>query len=228
MSTPVLKPLLKPLLIIIGASSMLFFGGVIALTLQSNEAAGSASTWVQSASSLLNSEKPEVPKASEFSPVLRSITPTAAQATAIQQTPMATLTAQQAADYAQRHLPNTKILAVPELVNYQGTVAYEVRLDSGLAYIDANFGELLNPATKVMNTTASISQRISNDGGYEDDEDEYDDEKGEYHDEYKEDKHHDEDHKDKKHKKHDSRLIVTDDHDNDEDYHHSEALQGDS
>lgn len=227
MSTPVLKPLLKPLLIIIGSSSMLFFGGVIALILQSNEAAGSA--WWQSASSLLSLEKPVTSVKSGYSPVLTSITPTTAQATAIQQTPMATLTAQQAADYAQRHLPNTKLLAVPELVNYQGTVAYEVRLDSGLAYIDANFGELLNPATNAMNDTPSAL----NAGGYEDDEDEYDDddddEKGKHHDEYKEDDHHDEGHKQhKNHKKHDSRLIVADDHDNDEDHHHSDDLKGDS
>lgn len=39
--------------------------------------------------------------------------------------------------------PNGRVLQQPELVNYQGTVAYEVSLDLGVLYIDANDGTVL-------------------------------------------------------------------------------------
>ena len=35
--------------------------------------------------------------------------------------------------------------ATPELINYNGTAAYEVLLDSGTIYVDANLGAILNP-----------------------------------------------------------------------------------
>jgi uncharacterized membrane protein YkoI len=39
--------------------------------------------------------------------------------------------------------PGTVLLREPELVNFQGTVAYEVTLDRGQVYVDANNGQVL-------------------------------------------------------------------------------------
>jgi uncharacterized membrane protein YkoI len=39
--------------------------------------------------------------------------------------------------------PGTQLTAKPELVDFQGTVAYEVVLDAGKVYVDANTGQIL-------------------------------------------------------------------------------------
>lgn len=39
--------------------------------------------------------------------------------------------------------PGTQLMATPELVDFQGTVAYEVVLDAGKVYVDANTGQIL-------------------------------------------------------------------------------------
>jgi len=39
--------------------------------------------------------------------------------------------------------PQSRIVRMPDLVNFQGTVAYEVTLDQGVVYIDANDGTVL-------------------------------------------------------------------------------------
>ncbi len=55
----------------------------------------------------------------------------------------ATLSPQEAMLVAAIIAPNGRILRRPELVDYQGTVAYEVTLDLGVLYIDANDGTVL-------------------------------------------------------------------------------------
>lgn len=60
----------------------------------------------------------------------------------------AQLSSDQAATIALGNVPNAKLVRVPELVNYQGTVAYKVVLDQGNVYVDASSGEILfNGAT---------------------------------------------------------------------------------
>jgi uncharacterized membrane protein YkoI len=48
-----------------------------------------------------------------------------------------------AAAIALNNAPGAVLLATPELVDFQGVVAYEVRLDRGLVYVDANNGQVL-------------------------------------------------------------------------------------
>jgi len=42
--------------------------------------------------------------------------------------------------------PGALALALPDLVDFQGNIAYEVRLDLGLVYVDANSGQILYTA----------------------------------------------------------------------------------
>lgn len=176
-------PLLKPLLLTIGASSLVFFGGVIALT-----TASSNSTDVLSAANITN-----------------QLTAAVKQNTAIEPLSAAMLTSDQAIALAKQNLPNATLQATPELVNYNGAVAYEVRLDTNTTYIDANLGSILNPI--------STSGDLIDSDYYDDDDDE---------DKYEDHDNDDAEHHKKKHKdkydKESERLIATSyKHDNDED-----------
>lgn len=56
---------------------------------------------------------------------------------------LARLAPDQAAQIALNAVPGARLTRTPELVNFQGAVAYEVVLDQGNVYIDANSGKLL-------------------------------------------------------------------------------------
>ena len=175
-------PLLKPLLLTVGATSLVFFGGVIALSTQS-------------------------PNADNVLSVANPVT----QSQSTQPSSLATLSAAQATALAKQDTPDAILQATPELINYNGTAAYEVLLDSGTTYIDANLGAILNPVS------SSVVSSDYHTEGYDDDDhdDDYD---------YKDkDKHHDDDkHRSKKHDdkryKESERLIATSyqQHDKDE------------
>ena len=64
---------------------------------------------------------------------------------------------QQAVQIALQTAPGSVLLQPPELVDFQGIVAYEVVLDNGTVYIDANTGEILYNGIPVppANTQAS-------------------------------------------------------------------------
>ncbi|NRD71292.1 MULTISPECIES: PepSY domain-containing protein [Gammaproteobacteria] len=176
-------PLLKPLLLTVGATSLVFFGSVIALSVQSPSAddalsaanAMSQNTDITSISSDLSS----------FKAVANPLT----QSPFANPSPLAALTATQATALAQQDAPNSVLQASPELVNYNGTVAYEVLLDSGATYIDASVGTVLNPVA----TNDYRAERF--------DDDDY------------EDKHHDDDkRKEDKHRKaHDKKYYKEND-----------------
>jgi uncharacterized membrane protein YkoI len=53
------------------------------------------------------------------------------------------LTPQDAMSTAIIAAPGATVLSMPELVNYQGVVAYEVKLNLGVVYIDASNGTML-------------------------------------------------------------------------------------
>jgi hypothetical protein len=59
----------------------------------------------------------------------------------------ATISPQDALMVAAITAPNARLLRLPELVNYQGVVAYEITLDVGVMYVDANTGTLLYDGT---------------------------------------------------------------------------------
>jgi len=66
----------------------------------------------------------------------------------------ATISPQDALMVAATLVPRARLLSLPELVNYQGTVAYEVRLDVGVIYVDANTGAVLYNGTAQAQTSA--------------------------------------------------------------------------
>jgi len=88
---------------------------------------------------------------------------------------------QQAASIALQAAPGAVLLRPPELVDFQGVVAYEVVLDKGMIYIDASTGEILYngllapPTTTQANTgdqsndsyTAIADRGNSSNGGQE-------------------------------------------------------------
>ncbi len=74
-------------------------------------------------------------------------------------------------------LPDGTLTKAPELVNFQGVVAYEILLDRASLYIDANSGEVLYNSAE--NSAAM--------GEYEDDDDEEYEEDDDDHEEYEDD-----------------------------------------
>ena len=176
-------PLLKPLLLTVGATSLVFFGGVIALSTQS-----------PNADNVLSVANP-ISQSTDITPVTQS------QST--QPSSLATLSAVQATALAKKDTPDAILQATPELINYNGTAAYEVLLDSGATYIDANLGAVLNPI-------------VTNNDYVENDDHDYDDDdsKDKHHDDdkhgdkHKAEKHHSKKHDDKRYKQ-SERLIAT-------------------
>ena len=177
-------PLLKPLLLTVGATSLVFFGGVIALSVQSPNA--------DSVLSVTNAISPnsDITSPTSYLSSFKAVTNPLSQSA--QTSSLAALTAAQAIAFAKQDAPDAILQATPELINYNGTVAYEVLLDSGATYIDANLGAILNP--------------VASNDYYADD----DDSKDEHHDddEHKGEKHHSKKHSDK-HYKEKGRLITT-------------------
>ena len=167
-------PLLKPLLLTVGATSLVFFGGVIALSTQS-------------------------PNADNVLSVANPVT----QSQSTQPSSLATLSAAQATALAKKDTPDAILQATPELINYNGTAAYEVLLDSGATYIDANLGAVLNPVV-TNNDYVENDDHDSKDKYHDDDE---------HGDKHKADKHKDDKHDSKKHDderyKESGRLIAT-------------------
>ena len=177
-------PLLKPLLLTVGATSLVFFGGVIALSTQS-------------------------PNADNVLSVANLVT----QSQSTQPSSLAALSAAQATALAKQESPNSILQATPELINYNGTAAYEVLLDSGATYIDANLGSILNPVSSSVVTSDYRAE------GFDEDDD---DDKDKHHDDDKHaDKHKDDKHRSKKHDdkryKDSERLIATSYQQHDED-----------
>ena len=172
-------PLLKPLLLTVGATSLVFFGGVIALSTQS-------------------------PNADNVLSVANLVT----QSQSTQPLSLAALSAAQATVLAKQDAPNAILQATPELINYNGTAAYEVLLDSGATYIDANLGSILNPVSSSVVTSEYRAE------GFDEDDD-HDDDK--HADKHKDDKHGSKKHDDKRYKD-SERLIATSyqQHDKDE------------
>ncbi len=75
---------------------------------------------------------------------------------------MTKVSAAQAEQIALNVVPNGTLTRTPELVSYQGTPAYEVILNQGTLYVDANTGRILyNGATSVANNRGGERSRGS-------------------------------------------------------------------
>ncbi len=66
-----------------------------------------------------------------------------AEATSVPTGPTYVFTPAEAAGVALQAVPGSKLTRTPDLVDYQGTVAYEVHTTAGLFYIDADTGAIL-------------------------------------------------------------------------------------
>lgn len=82
--------------------------------------------------------------------------------------PAVVLTPQGAMSAAVIAVPGAQILSMPELVNYHGIVAYEVRLNPGVVYIDASNGAVLYSS---IAPSQSVMLSGDNDDDYENDND---------------------------------------------------------
>ena len=82
--------------------------------------------------------------------------------------PAVLLTPQGAMFAAVIAVPGAQILSMPELVDYHGIVAYEVRLNLGVLYIDASNGEVLYSS---IVPSQSIMLSGNNEDDHEDDND---------------------------------------------------------
>jgi uncharacterized membrane protein YkoI len=75
---------------------------------------------------------------------------------------------EQAAEIALQAVPGAVLLRPAELVNFQGVMAYEVALDKGMVYVDANTGEILYNSTVIVaddNSSGSGFDAIGGGGG---------------------------------------------------------------
>ncbi len=104
--------------------------------------------------------------------------------------PNVAVSPQRALEIALAAAPGTVAQRAPELVNFQGSVAYEVALNAGLVYVDANSGAVLY--------NGALAPVVAQPVYYDDDE--YDDDE---HDEHNDDRHekeeHEEHHKEEHH-----------------------------
>ena len=73
-------------------------------------------------------------------------------------TPEYQVSSDQASDVALKAAPGTALTGTPELVDFQGAVAYEVILTAGKVYIDANSGKILFNGTLAAATTGPVDQ----------------------------------------------------------------------
>lgn len=164
--------IVKPILYSIGVGAFVFFGGVVGITLQAME------------------NKNTDPS---ISPFISTTETTDTQPTTLDavgpQTELVTITSDQASSIAQQSYPNSSLIGLPELVNFNGSAAYEVKLDTGVAYVDAKLGQLLDPIVHQVSAKGYSSyeeEEEEDDDDYDDYDD--DDEKSEKH--KKKDKHH--------------------------------------
>lgn len=161
--------IVKPILYSIGVGAFVFFGGVVGITLQAME------------------NKNTDPS---ISPFISTTETTDTKPTTLDavgpQTELVTITSDQASSIAQQSYPNSSLIGLPELVNFNGSAAYEVKLDTGVAYVDAKLGQLLDPIVHQVSAKGYSSYEEEDDDDYDDYDD--DDEKSEKH--KKKDKHH--------------------------------------
>lgn len=107
-------------------------------------------------------------------------------ATAQSATPAAAISAQRALEIAQASAPGAVAQRLPELVSFQGTVAYEVAFNTGMVYVDASTGGVLY--------NGALIQPVAGPTRYEDDDDEDHERKEREHEEHEHEKREHEEH----------------------------------
>lgn len=92
-----------------------------------------------------------------------------ATATSIPNGAKVVFTPAEAAGVALDAVPGSKLKRTPELVDYQGTLAYEVHTTAGLFYIDADTGAILYNGAASSYSASAPSQSSSSSSYYEHD-----------------------------------------------------------
>ncbi len=105
--------------------------------------------------SIINRSTPAPAARVEAAPAPLTTTLPAATESPVQ----AALSADVAAQIALNVAPGASLTKTPELVNFQGTVAYEVLLDQGAVYVDANSGKVLANTAAQNIAGANSTQR---------------------------------------------------------------------
>lgn len=91
-------------------------------------------------------------------------------ATSVPSGPKVVFTPAEAAGVALQAVPGSKLKREPELVDYQGTLAYEVHTTAGLFYIDADTGAILYNGAASSYSASAPSQSSSSSSYYEHDD----------------------------------------------------------
>jgi uncharacterized membrane protein YkoI len=94
-----------------------------------------------------------------------------APATSVPTGPKVVFTPADAAGVALQAVPGSKLKRTPELVEYQGTLAYEVHTTAGLFYIDADTGAILYSGAAASSYSASAPSSSSPSSSYHESED---------------------------------------------------------
>lgn len=106
---------------------------------------------------------------------------TAPAAPASNSAPGVAISAQRALEIAQASTPGAVAQRLPELVNFQGAIAYEVAFNTGMVYVDANTGAVLY--------NGALTQPVAGPTRYEDDDDEDHEREEREHEEHEEHEH---------------------------------------
>ncbi|PNK59621.1 PepSY domain-containing protein [Psychrobacter sp. FDAARGOS_221] len=192
----------KPIIFSIGIASLVFFGGAVGLTLQSAETALEQNASAQTTLANLTSNDMALGLDADQS-TDQSI---AAMADLSSQRLIA-ISSEQALTIAKPQHTDASLIGTPELVNYNGNAAYEVKWTDGVTYVDAALGTIINPVNQTVLVSGSQYEE-GYENGYEEDDDEYDDDDDE-----------DEHHESYERHEHSERLMVAnyEKHDDDED-----------
>jgi hypothetical protein len=92
--------------------------------------------------------------------------------------PAVAVSPEDASGAALKHAPGATVQGTPELVDFEGTVSYEVVLDQGTIYIDANSGTVLYDGTATKDAVQPAAPSRYDDDDDDDEHEEY--ERGEY------------------------------------------------
>ncbi len=90
-------------------------------------------------------------------PTLRFVT----RPTTTSPAPGYAVSAEEAGTIALDAAPGSRLRQTPGLVNFEGTIAYEVLLNQGVVYVDAERGDILYSSVTVLAETPTLQERIS-------------------------------------------------------------------
>ena len=141
-------------LVIVGGVSARVAGASASAASPATDAAVSSAAWSQREAEYQNLIQQANQQLQDAYARMASMSPQAT-ATSVPTGPKVVFTPADAAGVALQAVPGSKLQRTPELVEYQGTLAYEVHTTAGLFYIDADTGAILYNSTVASSNHAS-------------------------------------------------------------------------